>query len=135
MTDQGVGLEQALDAALQRALLPPQAPPQLRLRLQAAMAQAADGRLAQAQSLYERAYREQRAELDAQYVRLRHRTLALVAGGAFASGAAATAVLPWLTARLGAAAPGVAVCAGPLLGLVIGTAYWWLSRRESGLPA
>jgi Flp pilus assembly protein TadB len=129
------GLEQALDRALAASLVPPRPSPQLRVRLQAAMAQETDARIAQAHRLFEKEHRERQAALHAQYVKLRRQTLGVVVGGAFAAGAAATAVLPWLTAQLGRSSPVAVVCTGMLVGLAIGVAFWLTSRRHSGLHA
>jgi hypothetical protein len=126
-------LAPALDGALQRALAPPQVPPHLRVRLQAAMADA-DARIERAQRLLEREYRARQAELDARYVILRHRTLGLVVGGAFAAGAVAVAALPWLTANLGPRTPLAVGCLGALVGLAMGISFWLSSRREADLP-
>jgi hypothetical protein len=129
----GESLERALDAALSRALQPPQVPTHLRTRLRAAMAQPASSSLVQARSQLEREHRELQAELEQQYVRLRRGALGLVVGASFAAGAVAAAALPWITAHLGSAAPLIAVSGGPLIGLLLGLSFWLSSRRDPGL--
>jgi hypothetical protein len=117
---------QALDAALARALYPPALPPGFQLRLQAALAResAGAGSRAASRTHAQREQRERMAELDADYLRLRRRTLGTLIGGAFAAGAAVAAVFPWLQASFGVNAIYVLASAGALLGIGIGTASW-----------
>jgi hypothetical protein len=81
---------QALDRALSRALYPPALPPGFQRRLQAALAResAGAGSRAASRTHAQREQRERMAELDADYLRLRRRTLGTLIGGAFAAGAA-----------------------------------------------
>lgn len=129
-------LDATLDAALARALAPPALPAGFQLRLQAALVR-------QASSVEERtasraqAQREQRqhlAELDADYLRLRSRTLGTLIGGAFAAGAAVAVALPWLQASFGANAIYVLAALGAVVGLAIGTASWIGRVRLPNLP-
>ena len=117
---------QALDRALARALDPPALPPGFQLRLQAALAResAGAGGRAAGRTHAQREQRERMAELDADYLRLRRRTLGTLIGGAFAAGAAVAAVFPWLQASFGVNAIYVLASAGALLGIGIGTASW-----------
>jgi hypothetical protein len=117
---------QALDAALARVLVPPALPPGFDARLVAALAREPIDAASRAASRA-RAQRDQRqwmAELDADYLRLRRRTLGTLIGGAFAAGAAVAVALPWLQALFGPRAMFVLACAGALIGLGIGSASW-----------
>jgi hypothetical protein len=117
---------QALDAALARALPPPVLPVSFHARLQAALVreQAGAGDRAGSRAQAQRDQRERMAELEADYLRLRRRTLGTLIGGAFAAGAAVAVALPWLQARFGADAIYVLASAGALIGIGIGTASW-----------
>ena len=64
------------------------------------------------------------AELDADYLRLRRRTLGTLIGGAFAAGAAVAVAFPWLQASFGPNATYVLAGLGAVVGLGIGTASW-----------
>jgi|HubBroStandDraft_1064217.scaffolds.fasta_scaffold805818_2 hypothetical protein len=121
---QNDALDRALDAKLERTLAPPQVPPQFRARLQAALVRAEDSSLSDARARLEREQRERLMELKQNYVRLQRRTLGVVIGGAFAAGAAAVVVLPWVTAQLGPIAPLVIASAGAAVGIWIGVASW-----------
>lgn len=88
-----------LDAALAAALRPPGLPPGFERRLAAALA-AAPQETADRATL-EREHRAKLAELEADYVRLRRRTLGTAIGVAFAAGAAAAVAMPWLQASFG----------------------------------
>jgi hypothetical protein len=116
----------ALDGALARALAPPALPAGFHARLQAALLRervgAPDRASSRAQA--QREQRERMAELDADYLRLRRRTLGTLIGGAFAAGAAVAVALPWLQARYGADAIYVLASVGALIGIGIGTASW-----------
>ncbi|HEY4972802.1 MAG TPA: hypothetical protein VII41_04285 [Steroidobacteraceae bacterium] len=116
----------ALDAALARALAPPALPAHFNARLQAALVRERTGTGARAASRAQaqREQRERLAELDADYLRLRRRTLGTLIGGAFAAGAAVTVALPWLQANYGSAAIYLLASAGALIGIGIGTASW-----------
>lgn len=128
------GLERALDAALARALVPPQPPAHLRTGLQAAIARAEGSKIADLKSRYEQEQRQGLAELEQQYVRLRRRTLGMMVGGAFAAGALAAVALPWLTARLGPQAPLLVASAGAAIGIWIGVSSWLVARRDPRFP-
>jgi hypothetical protein len=125
-TDEFEPLEGALDAALARALSPPALPAGFQIRLQATLARVAIGAdqraLSRAQAQGEQ--RQRMAELDADYLRLRRRTLGTLIGGAFAAGAAVAVALPWLQASFGPNAFYVLASVGALVGLAIGTASW-----------
>jgi hypothetical protein len=88
-----------LDAALAKVLRPPALPPGFERRLAQALAAAPQpGWESAARATLEREHREKLAELEADYVRLRRRTLGTVIGAAFAAGAAAAVAMPWLQA-------------------------------------
>jgi hypothetical protein len=118
--------EHALDAALARVLRPPALPPGFHARLQAALAResAGEGSRAASRAHAQREQRQRMAELDADYLRLRRRTLGTLIGGAFAAGAAVAVAFPWLQASFGPNAIYVLVSIGALVGLGIGTASW-----------
>jgi hypothetical protein len=118
--------ERALDGALARVLPPPAVPAGFQARLQAALTRAAasEGSRAEELSRARRDQRERLAALDADYLRLRRRTLGTLIGGAFAAGAGVAVALPWLTANFGSNAVFVLAAAGALIGLAIGTASW-----------
>jgi hypothetical protein len=127
--------ERALDGALARVLRAPAVPPEFHAHLQAAMARASDtegGRATQRARL-EREQRARMAEFEADYLRLRRRTLGTLIGGAFAAGAAVAVALPWLQASFGPNAIFVLAALGALAGLAIGTASW-LGRAQSPNP-
>jgi hypothetical protein len=117
---------QALDAALARVLAPPALPPGFHARLAAAIARepAGAGSRAVSRAQAQREQRQRMAELDADYLRLRRRTLGTLIGGAFAAGAAVAVALPWLQAAFGPRAMFVLACIGALIGVGIGTASW-----------
>jgi hypothetical protein len=124
-TDEFEPLHSALDAALARALSPPQLPAGFQLRLQAALARVPAGEeRAVNRALAQREQRQRMAELDADYLRLRRRTLGTLIGGAFAAGAAVAVALPWLQASFGPNAIYMLSALGALVGLAIGTASW-----------
>jgi hypothetical protein len=125
-TDDSDPLDAALDAALARALIAPALPSGFPMRLQAALSrqpQGADER-ARSRALAQREQRERMAELDADCLRLRRRTLGTLIGGAFAAGAAVAVAFPWLQASFGANAIYVLAALGAVVGLGIGTASW-----------
>jgi hypothetical protein len=128
---------QALDAALARVLAPPALPPGFNARLVAALAREPTDAASRAASLAQ-AQREQRqrmAQLDADYLRLRRRTLGTLIGGAFAAGAAVAVALPWLQAAFGPQALFVLACIGALVGVGIGIASWIGRLRLANLLA
>jgi len=119
-------LDAALDTALARMLGSPAPPAGFHARISAALAraQASDGGRAASRARAQREQREVMAALDADYLRLRRRTLGTLIGGAFAAGAAVAVAFPWLQASFGPNAIFVLACAGALVGIGIGTASW-----------
>jgi hypothetical protein len=115
-------LDRALDAALARALIPPAVPRSLQARVRAALARRADADLVTMRAQLEREQREKLAELERSYIRLRRKTLGTLIGAAFACGAAATLLLPWLTRHFGSDAPLVLAGGGAVIGLAIAAA-------------
>jgi hypothetical protein len=120
-------LDRALEAQLRRTLTPPELPADFRATLQAALVRAGDSSLPDARSRLERERRERLVQLEQNYVRLQRRTLGIMIGGAFAAGAAAVVVLPWVTAHFGSNAPLVVASTGAAVGIWIGVALWWRS--------
>jgi hypothetical protein len=123
--------ERALDAALARALAPPELPLDFRAQLTAAIARDSD-REALSPQLRVRLEREQRErllEFEAGYLRLRRRTLGTLIGGAFAAGAAVAVAMPWARATFGPNAMLVLASIGAAVGLAIGLSSW-LSRTS-----
>jgi hypothetical protein len=123
-------LDRVLEAQLERILAAPEVPAHFRAKLQAALVRAGDSTLSDVRSRFERERRERLVELEQNYVRLRRRTLVTMIGGAFAAGALAAAVLPWVTAQFGPNAPLVIASAGAAVGIWIGLASWWRSGGE-----
>jgi hypothetical protein len=121
-----MNLEEMVDAALARALVPPELPPDFRARLTAAIAREADGEALspERRARLQREERQRLLEFEAGVVRLRRRTLGTLIGGAFAAGAAVAVALPWLQAIFGPRAMFVLACIGALIGIGIGTASW-----------
>jgi hypothetical protein len=119
-------LDTVLDTALARVLAPPALPTGFHARISAALAraQASDGGRAASRALAQRQQSASMAALDADYLRLRRRTLGTLIGGAFAAGAAVAVAFPWLQASFGPNAIYVLACAGALVGIGIGTASW-----------
>jgi hypothetical protein len=128
-------LDRALEAALGRTLTPPGVPTRFRAALQIALGPAGDSGLSDARSQLERDSRERLAELEQNYVRLKRRTLGTLIGGAFAAGASAAVVLPWITALLGPIAPLVIASTGTVIGIWIGVAAWLQSRADDTMGA
>jgi hypothetical protein len=127
--------ERALDGALARVLCAPALPSEFHARLQAALVRAndAEGGRATQRARLEREQRTRMAEFEADYLRLRRRTLGTLIGGAFAAGAAVAVALPWLQVSFGPNAIFVLAGLGALAGLAIGTASW-LGRAQTGNP-
>ena len=128
--------ERALDAALARALAPPELPVDFRARLTAAIACEAD-REALSPQIRVRLEREQRQrllEFEAGVVRLRRRTLGTLIGGAFAAGAAVAIAMPWARATFGPNAMLVLASIGTAVGVAIGLSAW-RSRAGARLTA
>lgn len=110
-------LDRALDGALGDVLSPPEVPETFRTRLNAALSRAAETDLSSVRERLERERRQQLAELEASYVRVRRGTLGTLIGVAFAAGAAATIAMPWLRAHLGAYTPVAITWGAVALGL------------------
>jgi len=123
--------ERALDGALARVLCAPALPGEFHARLQAALVRAGDtqGTHATLRARMEHEQRTHMAEFEADYLRLRRRTLGTLIGGAFAAGAAVAVALPWLQGSFGANAIYILAGLGALAGLAIGTASW-LGRAQ-----
>ncbi len=117
-------LGRALDAALARALRPPEPDEAFRRSVRAAIVRAGQTDLAPLRIALERESREHLAALDADYIRVRRRMLGVLIGAAFAAGAAVTLALPWLESRLGADTPLVLAASGAALGLAIAVGSW-----------
>lgn len=120
-----------LDAALTHAFQPPRLPDDFRTRLWAALAR--ERQSAATEDVYARLQREQTAalrELEANYLRMRRRTLLSLLGLAFAAGALATVALPWLMAHWGPAALVVLPALGAIVGLALAAHAlgWWRLR-------
>jgi hypothetical protein len=127
-------LARALDAALARALPPPELPADFRAGLVAAVARESDHEALGAQTRL-RLQREERAQLiefEAGFVRLRRRTLGTLIGAAFAAGAAVAIAMPWARANFGPNAMLVLASIGTAVGLAIGLSSW-LSRASARL--
>jgi hypothetical protein len=118
--------EAALDGALRIVLRAPTLPPGFRSRLEARMAESAAHAAAIRQEL-ERDHRRRMAELRAEFVHLRRRTLASLLAVAFVAGAALTFLMPWLVQTFG----DEAIYVGPMmLGLGAGAAGLWAMGRR-----
>ena len=122
MNHQGAhpGWDDTLDSALRRALPAPPLPRDFRARLAAARSAAELGdrdASAALRARLEREQREQLAELENEFVRVRRGTLGTLLGAAFAAGAAATIAMPWLRAHLGSDAHVAITWAGIAVGL------------------
>jgi hypothetical protein len=89
-----------LDAALAAALRPPALPPGFERRLADAIAAAPPLDWNAGRAMLEREHLAKLAQLDADYVRMRRRTLGTAIGVAFAAGAAAAVAMPWLQSAL-----------------------------------
>lgn len=129
-------LHAALDAALARALPAPVLPAGFHARLQRALRHGVadlvdDEALGELRERLEREQRQRLAQLQGVYVRLRQRTLAALFGGAFAAGAAAALVMPWLLRHFGADGPVILAAAGAVVGLAVGFAAW---SARPGVP-
>lgn len=109
---------------LQRTLQPPQPTDAFRSNVRAAAARAGQMDLSQLRVELENERREQLAGLEADYIRLRRRTLGTMIGAAFAAGAAVTLALPWLQSRFGSDTPLVLASTGAAIGLAIAFGSW-----------
>ena len=122
-------LDRALDAALAHAWVAPELPAGFDARLQRALTRAAaeevDGiALTQLRQKLEQEQGERLAALQAGYLRLRRRTLAVLITGAFAAGAAAAVAMPWLTNQIGPSAPLLMSAIGAAVGLAVAFGSW-----------
>jgi len=137
MTDHTTGgeLDPALAAALERTLAPPALPRRFRAGLEAAVARAEQVDIAAMRARYEHEQAQRLDELRRNYVRVKRRTLAAMVVGAFAAGAAAMLLMPWLVARAGPLAPFAMACAGVAAGLGIVWYNWRMSRDGADLRA
>jgi hypothetical protein len=126
-----MNLEEMVDAALARALVPPELPPDFRARLTAAIAREADGEALspERRARLQREERQRLLEFEAGVVRLRRRTLGTLIGGAFAAGAAVAVAMPWARANFGPNAMLVLASIGAAVGLAIALSSW-LSRSS-----
>jgi hypothetical protein len=133
MSEEDAAFDRALDAALARALPPPQLPADFRARLSAAIAREAAAEVphAQQRARLEREQLARLAEFEAGYLRLRRRTLGTLIGGAFAAGAAVAVAMPWLKATFGPNALLVLAAVGAVVGIAIGVSAW---VGRAGLP-
>jgi hypothetical protein len=113
-------LERALDAALARTLGNPGPSAAFRERLRAALARAGSSEPLSERADLERELREQLAELQRGYLRLRRRTLVAIIGGAFAAGGLTMVLLPWLQSQFGSGSIIAVPLAGAVVGLAIG---------------
>lgn len=108
--------ELVLDRTLARAFRPPHVPHDFRRRLEAARSRPGETDLSELRLRLEHERRADLAKLEARYVQLKRRTLAIMIAAAFAGGAMAALAMPWLQRHVGAAAPliptsvGVGVC-------------------------
>jgi hypothetical protein len=120
------GDEPWLDAALARALVPPQLPGPFRQQLRRALADAESQKQGAAQALAqaEREQRDRMAQLEADYVRLRRRTLGTLIGGSFAAGAVVAVAMPWLQVRFGVHTPLVLASCGAVAAFFIALRSW-----------
>jgi hypothetical protein len=118
-------LEQALDAALARILVPPRLPDDFRQQLHAAIARSPSVDHARLRAALEREHAQQLAELQTGYVRLRQRTLGGLIGGAFAAGLLIMLALPWITAQFGPNAVFALPAIGAAVGLGLSLRSWW----------
>ena len=125
-------IDRALDAALGQALEAPRVTNEFRARVRAALARAAETDLAELRARLETERRETLAKLEADYVRLKRRTLGTMVGGAFAAGAAAAIALPWMAKLVGPAAPLAVASIGAAAGIGIAVSSWLASRGEAG---
>jgi hypothetical protein len=126
-----MNLEEMVDAALARALAPPELPPDFRARLTAAIAREADGEALspERRARLQREEHQRLLEFEAGVVRLRRRTLGTLIGGAFAAGAAVAVAMPWARAHFGPNAMLVLASIGAAVGLAIALSSW-LSRSS-----
>ena len=119
--------ERALDEALGRALPAPKVPHDFPIRLSAALSRTTESDLTDLRARLEKERREQLQTLEADYMRVRRGTFGTLLGVAFAAGAVAVIVMPWVRAHLGSYAPMAIAWGGTALGL--GVAFFEPLRR------
>lgn len=122
-------LQQALDGALMRSNPPPQLPAGFRVRLLAAVARQAPLNIPASRMTLAAEHERQLAELRSGYVRLQRRTLGMMIGAAFATGALVAVAMPWIRTQFGEVGLLVVPMAGALAGVIIGAMTW---LRNSG---
>lgn len=118
-------LEQALDAALARALVAPELPAAFRAQLRAAVVRSTPADLARLRAAAEREHAARLAELHSGYVRLRQRTLGTLIGAAFAAGLLVNFALPWIKAHYGSNGVYALPAIGVAIGLALSLRAWW----------
>jgi len=118
-------LDEALDAALARILIPPRLPSAFRQQLHAAIARSPSVDHARIRAALEHEHAQQLAEMQSGYVRLRQRTLGGLIGGAFAAGLLLMLALPWITAHFGPNAVFALPAIGAAVGLALSLRSWW----------
>jgi hypothetical protein len=118
-------LEQALDAALARALVAPELPAAFRAQLRAAVARSTPADLSRLRAVAEREHAAQLADLHNGYVRLRQRTLGTLIGAAFAAGLLINFALPWIMANYGSTGVQLLPAIGVAIGLGLSLRAWW----------
>ena len=130
--ESGAPFDRALDAALSRALEPPAVTDAFRERVRAALDRSTELDIVALRAQLEAERRQTLAQLDADYIRLRRRTLGAMVGGAFAAGAAAAIALPWMARLVGPDDPLAVSAIGSTIGLGIGLSSWLTLRGDSG---
>jgi hypothetical protein len=118
-------LEQALDAALARALVAPELPATFREQLRAAVARSTPADLPRLRAAAEREHAARLADLHRGYVRLRQRTLGTLIGAAFAAGLLVNFALPWINAHYGSTGVYALPAIGVAIGLALSLRAWW----------
>lgn len=116
-------LEGALDSSLKRALPTPVLPAGFRARLDAAVARSAVTSPLQREQL-EAELKAGMAELRADYLSLRRRTLGSLVGAAFVSGIVFALAWPWINSELGNWSRLALPLGGAGVGIAIGASVW-----------
>jgi len=120
-----------LDRALSTDLLAPAVPVGFHAALCRAIKREAEQDILAQRCALEADHALRLAELRAGYVRLQRNTLAMVLAAAFAAGASATVVLPWLASMIGTDVSTLAPMLAAVIGLGICASVWaW----RFGLP-
>lgn len=122
--------DRALDLALQQALRPPAVPGGFRARMLNAVLYESAQDLGARKHALDLEYGRARERLRSGYLRISRDALALIVVLAFAVGALANLVLPWLqiflTIDMAVSAPILAL----LVGLCAGASVWWDRFRQ-----